>query len=60
MQKLNNIFIVDDNKELAHNLNDILTKSGYATTVALDGKSAIELCRKKGFDIAIIYCRQIR
>ena len=54
MQKFYNILIIDDNKELAQNLNDILTENGYGTAVAIDGKSAKEHCLKREFDLALV------
>ena len=54
MQDIYDILIVDDNTELAQNLNDILCEKDYGTAVALDGQSAIELCQKKEFDLALV------
>ena len=54
MQKFYNILIIDDDKELAQNLNDILTENGYGTAVAIDGKSAKEHCLKREFDLALV------
>ncbi len=54
MQKKTNILIIDDNIDLSQNLNDVLTEIGYKAVVALDGKSAINLCRKKDFDLALV------
>ena len=48
------ILIVDDDKDLASNLSDILSSEGYGTSVACDGKTAVALCRKKTFDLAIV------
>ncbi|MEE9566575.1 MAG: response regulator [Desulfobacteria bacterium] len=54
MNKKLKILIVDDNTGLAHNLNDILKENGYKTAVALDGQSAIKLCRKREFSLALV------
>lgn len=54
MEKTFDILIVDDNTGLAHNLNDILKENGYSTAVALDGQSAIKLCRKREFSLALV------
>ena len=48
------ILFVDDNKELAQNLNDILTENGYGVSIVFDGKSAVECCRDKEFDLALV------
>jgi len=48
------IIIVDDDVDLASNLSDILSSEGYGTRVACDGKTAVALCRKKTFDLAIV------
>ena len=48
------ILLVDDNEDLANNLADILSESGYPTAVAFDGKSAIDLCRSRPFDLILV------
>lgn len=48
------ILIVDDDVALASNLRDILEGEGYKGTVATDGQTALTLCRKKEFDLALI------
>ena len=48
------ILIVDDDVDLSSNLNDILSSEGYGTKVACDGKTAVALCRKKTFDLAVV------
>jgi len=54
MPKSFNILVVDDNMVLAQNLNDILSENGYAVEVASDGQKAMEQCRKRTFDLALI------
>jgi PAS domain S-box-containing protein len=48
------ILIVDDDANLASNLQDILEGKGYTTAVANDGQTALTLCREKLFDLALI------
>ncbi len=48
------LLIVDDDANLASNLQDILKEAGYSTTVANDGQTALTLCREKLFDLALI------
>jgi len=54
MKETCNIIIIDDNKDFAGNLSDILNINGYNTTYVLDGKSALRLCKKDDFDLAIV------
>ncbi len=49
-----NIIIVDDNRDLARNLWELLHRSGYAAWVAFDGKSAMDLFRELSFDVALV------
>jgi len=48
------ILIVDDNRDLAQNIQDILDENGYGTAIAFDGRSAIELGRQKKFDLVLV------
>ncbi|MDM8517596.1 response regulator, partial [Desulfobacterales bacterium HSG16] len=48
------ILIVDDNRELAISIQDILQENGYSASVLFDGNSAVELCRKEQFDLALL------
>ena len=48
------IIIIDDEVDLVINLRDIMKKKGFVVDTAYDGKSGIELCRKKTSDIAFI------
>ena len=54
MEKSFDILIVDDNKDLASNLNDILKENGYRTAMAFDGQDAIKQCSKGEFSLALI------
>ncbi|MFP4348294.1 MAG: response regulator [Desulfococcaceae bacterium] len=49
-----NILVVDDNEDLAINLQDILHEKGYQAKTALDGAAAINLCGKESFDLVLL------
>jgi DNA-binding NtrC family response regulator len=51
-QKLS-ILIVDDEEDILNVLKLILTKEGYQVDTALDGKQALQLFRKKSYDIVL-------
>lgn len=48
------ILIVDDNRDFVEAIQDIFESNGYATSGALDGASAIELCRTESFHLGLI------
>lgn len=48
------ILVVDDEADTCRNLSDILTDLGYQVDTALDGFRALELARKKCYDIALL------
>jgi len=48
------ILVVDDEIDTCRNLSDILTDLGYQVDTALDGFTALELARKKSYDIALL------
>lgn len=48
------ILVVDDEADTCRNLSDILTDLGYQVDTALDGPAALELARKKVYDIALL------
>jgi CheY-like chemotaxis protein len=48
------ILVVDDEVDTCRNLSDILTDLGYQVDTALDGFAALELVRKKPYDVAIL------
>lgn len=54
MQKRFNILIIDDNRKLAQNLTDVFDANGFRTAVASDGHSALKICRKRQFDLALV------
>jgi CheY-like chemotaxis protein len=51
------ILVVDDEVDTCRNLSDILTDLGYDVDTAYDGPSALELARKKPYDIALLDLR---
>jgi CheY-like chemotaxis protein len=48
------ILVVDDEADTCRNLSDILTDLGYQVDTALDGFAALELARRKPYDIALL------
>lgn len=48
------ILIVDDDKELVDFLEDYLGKDGYSVTGVYDGKEALQLFRKREFDLVVL------
>ncbi len=54
MSEGTSILVVDDEVDTCRNLSDILTDLGYQVDTALDGFAALELARKKHYDIALL------
>ncbi len=54
MMKTINILVVDDNRDLAKNLKDILEEFGYGAAIAFTGAEAISLCPQRPFDLALL------
>src|SRR5881398_2485328 len=48
------ILVVDDDADTCRNLSDILSDLGYQVDVAHDGPSALELIRKRPYDVALL------
>lgn len=48
------VLIVDDDENLASNLQDILTAKGYAATAVFDSGAACDLCRDQSFDVCLV------
>jgi two-component system, NtrC family, response regulator HydG len=48
------ILVVDDDPDICLNLTDILTDLGYRVDYALDGPSALELVRRRPYDVALL------
>ncbi|HZW30612.1 MAG TPA: response regulator [Isosphaeraceae bacterium] len=51
------ILVVDDDRDNCRNLSDILTDLGYEVDDAYDGLSALELVRRRPYDIALLDLR---
>lgn len=49
-----NILIVDDEKGVGDFLTIVLKKQGYKAFYASSGKQALELCRERAFDLALV------
>lgn len=48
------ILLVDDDRELVDFLGDYLEKDGYSVTGSYDGKDALQLFRKREFDLIVL------
>jgi CheY-like chemotaxis protein len=48
------ILVVDDDVDTCRNLSDILTDLGYHVAVAHDGPAALELVRRRHYDLALL------
>jgi two-component system, NtrC family, response regulator HydG len=48
------ILVVDDEVDTCRNLQDILTDLGYQVDTAHDGPSALELIKRKPYDVALL------
>jgi CheY-like chemotaxis protein len=48
------LLVVDDEVDTCRNLSDILTDLGYDVDIAHDGPSALELVRRKAYDVALL------
>jgi len=48
------ILVVDDDRDICRNLNDILTDLGYQVDYAHDGLSALELVRMRPYEVALL------
>ena len=51
------ILIIDDDVNLASNLQDILQAEGYSVSAAPGAEVALNLCREKVFDLALVDIR---
>ncbi len=48
------VLVVDDEVDICHNLSDILSAFGYEVDVAFDGESALNLARRRTYDVALL------
>jgi two-component system response regulator HydG len=51
------ILVVDDDVDTCHNLSDILTDLGYQVEMAHDGPTALDLVRRRAYDVALLDLR---
>ena len=51
------ILIVDDEQDTCENLSDILTDLGYEVDTANDGFAALDLVKKRAYDVALLDLR---
>ncbi len=49
-----NIFIVDDDRDFAESLGEILTAAGHRVELSFDGESAVHIFRRENFDITFM------
>jgi two-component system response regulator HydG len=54
MNQRASILVVDDDVDTCRNLSDILTDLGYHVDTAPDGPTALEMVRRRGYDIALL------
>ena len=54
MESIPHLLVVDDNEDLCANMQDILGEIGYTVETALNGKDAIDLCKKNTYDLALV------
>jgi two-component system, NtrC family, response regulator HydG len=48
------VLVVDDDLDTCQNLQDILSDMGYEVDTAQDGSSALEMVRRKPYDVALL------
>ncbi len=48
------VFVVDDHRDVADGLADVMRMHGHDVTVAYNGEQAIEIFRKEDFDVAFM------
>ena len=51
------VLVVDDELDNCRNLSDILSAVGYHVDVATDGPAALELVRRRPYDVALLDLR---
>ena len=48
------ILVIDDDKAIANALKVLFAQAGYETEVAYSGQEAIEILKRKKFDLALL------
>jgi CheY-like chemotaxis protein/anti-sigma regulatory factor (Ser/Thr protein kinase) len=51
---MSRILVVDDDRTTRHVLRKVLTSAGFSVTVAKDGVEALEILRKRRFDVLLL------
>lgn len=51
------VLVVDDEEDICNNLSDILTDVGYEVDCAGNGEAALELVRRRHYDVALLDLR---
>ena len=51
---MQSFLVVDDDRDIRTNIYDILTDLGYDADTTADGRSALELVRKKTYGLALL------
>jgi CheY-like chemotaxis protein/anti-sigma regulatory factor (Ser/Thr protein kinase) len=51
---VNKILVVDDDRITRHVLESVLTSNGYAVTAAKDGMEALDMLRRRRFDLLLL------
>jgi DNA-binding NtrC family response regulator len=54
MESKFDLLVVDDDVDLASNLQDILETEGYSTAAAHDGRTALTLCQRNPIDLSLV------
>ena len=53
-RKSPSILVVDDEPDICANVKDILSEFGYEVDTATSGVSALELVKRKNYDVALL------
>ena len=51
---MTNVLVVDDNRELAENLAELVSLEGHGAVAAFGGEDALRKARRHPFDIALV------
>nr|MDJ0610797.1 response regulator [Kiloniellales bacterium] len=48
------IFVVDDDRDAAEGLGEVLEMFGHQVTLAFDGESAVQIFKEQDFDVSLM------
>jgi CheY-like chemotaxis protein len=48
------ILLVDDDRDACASMSDVITDLGYQVDVAYDGHSALQLCKRQSYGLALL------